>query len=108
MNTSTTTVLIPFCLIFFLLNPLYVFIPLLIIRREVRINKKYQIQALRDEKKKIVDSPHNAARLDRIERKIEKIAAIPDMLFSPRRIIIIIFTYFIPVLSFFCKIIIRK
>lgn len=86
LGTGTARVLVPFYLIFFLLNPLFVFLPLLHISKEVRISKANQIDVLQSELAKLAASTGTEARFLLLERELEKLSDIPDLLFSPRRL----------------------
>ncbi len=100
LGTGTARVLVPFYLIFFLLNPLYVFLPLLHISKEVRMSKADQIEVVKLELARLAASTGIEAKVLFLERELEKLSDIPDFLFSPRRLGFFFVTYLIPVVLF--------
>jgi hypothetical protein len=87
--------LVPFGLIFFVLNPFYILVPLGLVNHELRESKKALIQGVRQRMAK-------ADRLAKgvIELELIRIEALPESLFSARRGVAFIVMYLIPVILF--------
>jgi hypothetical protein len=92
-------ILIPFSLIFFVLNPLYLVVPHLLIKRAIRQYKRYRIKQLEYLSKQKTGKSDESKRFVMLE-EIKRVQDIPVYLFRGRNIILFILTYIIPALLF--------
>lgn len=92
-------ILIPFSLIFFIFNPLYLVIPHLFIKRAISQYKKYRIRQIKHLSKRKtgqIDESKHFVILD----EMKKVQELPEYLFRGRRIFVFVLTYIIPVILF--------
>jgi len=92
-------ILVPFSLIFFILNPLYFLIPHIIVKRAILQYKKYRIKQLQ-----LLSEQQNlkgdTAKQFVISDEIKRVQDLPKYLFRGRKIFLIILTYIIPMILF--------
>ena len=94
---------IPIYVVFVLLNPVFLVIPALVIRREVRQSKNNQLETWYREIRNLCEGSTNDSACSKIhvrEDWISKLKNVPDCLITPRGAIAGFFFYYIPALGF--------
>jgi len=103
--------LFPFYVGFMLLNPAFVLVPVIVIRRQLRWSKTHQLGVLKKELRELMRrnggalSANTLMCKNHVEDQINKLQRIPGSLFSPQRVLASFIIYYIPVLFFIDRIV---
>jgi hypothetical protein len=101
---GSSNALVWFYAIFLLGDPVFVAAPLAFFRFHITRAKRAQIAVRRKKLRELPDGLnsdiHDDIRAIRLEQEVSKITAIPSALFSPQRIALATFTYYVPALLF--------
>ena len=99
MPTGTARFLIPFFLIFFVLNPLYIFVPTILINRHIRLSNLHRIGTLRERLAKAEDTT-DTMQVNLLKLELSRVRVLPTELFSITRAISFFVLYLIPTILF--------
>lgn len=101
---GSSNALVWLCAMFLLGDPVFVAVPLAFFRFHITRAKRAQIAVRRKKLRELPDGLnshiHDHIRAIRLEQEVSKITAIPSALFSPQRIALATFTYYVPALLF--------
>ena len=113
IGTAMALLLLPFYVIFFVFNPLYVVVPVIAIHKEMKRYRRYTLSKARQELRKVrnqIDkgltslSSEELHRLrikeERVKNEIENVEKTPAQLFSLRRWLAYLLMYLVPTILF--------
>ncbi len=99
MPTGTARLLIPFFLIFFILNPVYIFVPIMLVNGQIRSSKIHRTRSLR-ENLTCAEQANDGAQIVRLKWDLSQLEKLPTDLLSIRQIISFVVLYLIPIILF--------